>query len=141
MSAAVPDTKICAAAPGKDACQGDSGGPLTALMADGERCAAVGVVSYGISCADPKYPGIYTNVRHFAKWIRNIIAVGQRLIKLKVHFSFPFFANLRLTVSAAKTRSSRTPTCIRTATCLAPTSAPSRDTFTVIWETPLHSSF
>ena len=37
-----------------DACQGDSGGPL--WSAAGAEPVLVGVVSWGIGCADPDYP-------------------------------------------------------------------------------------
>lgn len=49
---------LCAAAPGRDSCQGDSGGPLV----DFSNKLLVGIVSSGIGCAQPAYPGIYTSV-------------------------------------------------------------------------------
>lgn len=56
--------KICASAMGKDACVGDSGGPMTV---DG---TLVGVVSFGIGCADRNYPGVYSRVSAARDWIR-----------------------------------------------------------------------
>ena len=55
--------KICAAAPGKDSCNMDSGGPLV------HNNELVGIVSGGIGCADPKYPGFYANMAVYRDWI------------------------------------------------------------------------
>ena len=61
--------KICAGLSegGKDSCQGDSGGPM---FKDG---VLYGLVSYGIGCARPNIPGVYTDVKYFKKWIDNTI--------------------------------------------------------------------
>lgn len=53
---------------GRDACQGDSGGPL---MTEGpnNKMMIVGVVSHGIGCGSPGYPGVYTRTTTFLDWI------------------------------------------------------------------------
>ncbi|XP_065077872.1 trypsin 3A1-like [Ochlerotatus camptorhynchus] len=59
------NSQICAGYPqgGTDACTGDSGGPLALEQYQ------VGVVSWGVSCAKPKQPGVFTNVGTFREWI------------------------------------------------------------------------
>ncbi|XP_078033083.1 trypsin-1 [Augochlora pura] len=62
----VPEGQLCAGydAGGKDACQGDSGGPL---VVDGKL---TGIVSWGRGCGTPKYPGVYTDVAYYRRWVR-----------------------------------------------------------------------
>lgn len=53
---------------GVDACQGDSGGPMVRRDAAGEWIQ-IGIVSWGVGCARRDYPGVYTQVSHFAEEI------------------------------------------------------------------------
>jgi secreted trypsin-like serine protease len=91
--------QLCAAANGHDACQGDSGGPLVQVLGAGAADdRLVGIVSLGIGCAKPEFPGIYTEVanpsiRSFvleagpvaaptnqvAPTLSGVAAIGQRL--------------------------------------------------------------
>jgi len=66
-------TKVCAGSGdgvARDACPGDSGGPLMRLKNNGKRTyELVGVVSIGIGCGNPDFPGIYTRVSAYIDWI------------------------------------------------------------------------
>ena len=69
----VGDTEICATGltGGKDSCFGDSGGPLVVAADNARGYAQVGIVSWGPQCGNPLYPGVYTRVSSFSKWIKD----------------------------------------------------------------------
>ena len=67
----ITDNMLCARARRQDACQGDSGGPLVikGVDSDGESDVQVGVVSWGIGCANRNFPGVYARVSRAYDWI------------------------------------------------------------------------
>jgi len=67
----IDETMICAGKAGFDSCQGDSGGPMVTLGEEPEDDIHIGVVSWGIGCARPGYPGVYSRTSHNEEFIRN----------------------------------------------------------------------
>jgi trypsin len=65
-SGGIADSMICYGEAGKDSCQGDSGGPIIC----GPNNTLCGIVSWGQGCAQPGYPGVYTETSYYEEWIR-----------------------------------------------------------------------
>lgn len=72
-SFSITENMLCTLTAGKDACQGDSGGPLVKQISDG-RWVQVGVVSFGLGCAQPDQPGVFTKVANYIDWITTTTA-------------------------------------------------------------------
>ncbi|XP_055848612.1 trypsin-2 [Episyrphus balteatus] len=67
----ITNAMFCASEEQVDACQGDSGGPLNL------NGVLIGVVSWGIGCADPDFPGVYTRLAYPP--VRNWIKITTKL--------------------------------------------------------------
>lgn len=73
------DTVLCAGdmKGGKGICKGDSGGPLMQpimnTITKKHHFYQIGVVSYGLRCAEPNAPTVYARVTYFIDWIQETI--------------------------------------------------------------------
>jgi len=68
--------------------QGDSGGPLVAMAKGNLTWYLIGVTSFGLSCADSEFPGVYTRVSVFQRWISGNSQVVCLHPKLNTTYTF-----------------------------------------------------
>lgn len=74
IGAVIADSMMCAGKLdmiGPDGCFGDSGGPLV------YKGLVVGLVSFGYSCGNAYYPGVYTKLSYFTDWIVTTILTNK----------------------------------------------------------------
>eukprot|EP00092_Neocalanus_flemingeri_P009223 GFUD01009926.1.p1 GENE.GFUD01009926.1~~GFUD01009926.1.p1 ORF type:complete len:607 (-),score=161.60 GFUD01009926.1:18-1679(-) len=62
-------SEVCAGGDNQDACTGDGGSPLVCQASSG-RWTVVGLVTWGVGCAE-QLPGVYVRVNQFREWIDN----------------------------------------------------------------------
>jgi len=115
------ESQICAGdrEGGRDACAGDSGGPLAVKDTSDNRFYLAGVVSFGMGCGRPEYPGVYSRVDYFTPWVLTIVShieqVGSvlpRVIQSMHTSSQPTTTTRPTTTTTTKT----TTTTVRTTT-------------------------
>lgn len=83
----INETQICAGSPTngiEDSCFGDSGGPLMANIAG--EWKLTGIVSWGIGCGLPDYPGVYTKAANYVDWVAT--AANSLYIDTMSYFDF-----------------------------------------------------
>ncbi|XP_065138090.1 trypsin-like isoform X2 [Paramisgurnus dabryanus] len=83
----ITDNMLCAGllnVGGKDSCQGDSGGPL--VVRQESRWIQAGVVSFGLGCGDPSFPGVYTRVSQYQGWIASVIRGDVPFIPFPIYY-------------------------------------------------------
>jgi len=61
---------------GIDACTGDSGGPLVIPHENGIDWKQIGIVSFGIGCAEADFFGVYTRVSRYNQFIQDQICTN-----------------------------------------------------------------
>jgi len=73
LDGGITGNMLCARADDTDACQGDSGGPLIKKGSDpsGADDVLVGIVSWGLGCADDVFPGVYSRISAQYDWIQS----------------------------------------------------------------------
>ena len=71
---------VCAGDGNTDTCQGDSGGPM--MVSDGSFLILAGLTSWGIGCADPNFPGVYTRLGDpvINKWVRDRVPMARAAV-------------------------------------------------------------
>ena len=65
---------LCASGIREGVCNGDSGGPLmlNQKQQNIDKSFIIGVVSYGVTCGDARYPAVFTRTQLYLSWIFDV---------------------------------------------------------------------
>lgn len=72
----IDETHLCTYSPphnDRDACAYDSGGPLVLLSDSATDDVLIALVSWGVGCADPDFPGVNARVSAVSAWIDDTV--------------------------------------------------------------------
>lgn len=76
MAGYIVENMLCAWNTNQDACQGDSGGPLIYTDDERDEDIQVGIVSWGLGCAN-SFPGVYSRISSEYSWIRETVCANS----------------------------------------------------------------
>ncbi|XP_041828488.1 chymotrypsin-like protease CTRL-1 [Melanotaenia boesemani] len=73
----ITDNMMCAGlrTGGKGPCQGDGGGPL--VIKQDNRWILAGIPIFGVGCAKPNFPTVYTRVSQYETWINSFVSINK----------------------------------------------------------------
>ena len=71
--------------------KGDAGAPLICKDKVGKDFLA-GILSWGLLCGHPEYPGVYSHIKYFEEWLNaeNIISIRSNSKSLDFHLTLTF---------------------------------------------------
>ncbi|XP_039306345.1 uncharacterized protein LOC105193902 [Solenopsis invicta] len=118
----ITENMICAGRGSQDSCQGDSGGPL--LVQEADKLEIAGIVSWGVGCGRPGYPGVYTRVTRYLNWINANMKEGCICTNCSLH---TFLSPSTARIAVERFRNNQQPVTVHSQTGLKLTFDPEHE--------------